>query len=887
MKKTLLLGLIAVFGFISVAVQAQTDPDTVTVRELNESGNVADSPDLASFRDSLNASPFAGQEVVFTAVVVSNPRSSGLANTTLDGDDVVDISRIHIFVIDTTANSAGRDGMSIQLVESDDTIWRALSELRRGSVITVNAEYSFFNAESQLGVNSFEEIGTVQADYPELADLLNPREVSLSELNTVDGEGNIVINKANYAKYNQEYVTISNAVVSNVSLGGRPNWALNADGSTIYAYDTSLRVRNDRADYFPGFNNRQGEDGDFVPPAPGAVVNVSGFIGIAGNGDDPDGRTPDDQTVFGIRPFEDGVLWLNGQRFVNGEGGFSWPNDITLLGSPPLFSNVAQSDSSVTPEETVDITATVVGFEGNTVQEVKLFYTALGVTDSVTMTANADVYTGTIPAFPGATPVTFYMTAVDNEDLSVRNPITGNYSYFVEGDISTIAEIQETTDGGAGDSPLAGAGAVSANITATVTMSAVEDALVTIQDRAAAWSGVFLDNGPAVDTLEFGEIINITSFEVQEAFGVTELTNLEFTVMGTNDMVDTLEITGLTTQEARANFERYEGTLLTFADVKVTTNQADGGSDFGEFEIGSRQGGGAADTLVAGQGLRFDDRSPRISGQLNETIKIDAQFTSFTAIMWFSFGNAKLIGGNPDYFVSDDFTLPDPRFLLLSPADMAAAEVTGDIVVEWEETTDFDGNDVTYEWVLYAASDSSEIVAVPSDNDGTSTMVTLPFETVDGLLAGAGLTVGQSADFVWNVRVSDGTDTLAVSGPSGYDVSTNTFAATYFQLNLTRGLITSSENELGLPAEFNLDQNYPNPFNPTTNINFSLPQTSRVTLEVYDMLGRKVSTLINNEQMNAANHTVTFDASSFASGMYIYRIQAGSFTSTRKMMLIK
>lgn len=100
-------------------------------------------------------------------------------------------------------------------------------------------------------------------------------------------------------------------------------------------------------------------------------------------------------------------------------------------------------------------------------------------------------------------------------------------------------------------------------------------------------------------------------------------------------------------------------------------------------------------------------------------------------------------------------------------------------------------------------------------------------------------------------------------------------------------LQVSNENEMyDAPESFKLEQNYPNPFNPTTNINFDLPKTSDVQLTVYNMLGQKVMTLVN-EKMQAGTHNVTFDATNLASGMYVYRIQAGIYTSTKKMMLIK
>ena len=89
-----------------------------------------------------------------------------------------------------------------------------------------------------------------------------------------------------------------------------------------------------------------------------------------------------------------------------------------------------------------------------------------------------------------------------------------------------------------------------------------------------------------------------------------------------------------------------------------------------------------------------------------------------------------------------------------------------------------------------------------------------------------------------------------------------------------------------IPLKFNLEQNFPNPFNPSTKIVYSIPKSSDVSLKVYNVLGQEVATLVNQQQ-NAGNYTVNFDAKSLASGIYIYRIQAGSFVSTRKMTLLK
>ena len=93
------------------------------------------------------------------------------------------------------------------------------------------------------------------------------------------------------------------------------------------------------------------------------------------------------------------------------------------------------------------------------------------------------------------------------------------------------------------------------------------------------------------------------------------------------------------------------------------------------------------------------------------------------------------------------------------------------------------------------------------------------------------------------------------------------------------------EDEL-LPTEFRLEQNYPNPFNPSTTIRFALPKTSNVTIKIYDVLGRQVATLVD-EEYPAGVYKVVFEAGGLASGLYIYRIQTGAFTQSRKLMLLK
>lgn len=103
-----------------------------------------------------------------------------------------------------------------------------------------------------------------------------------------------------------------------------------------------------------------------------------------------------------------------------------------------------------------------------------------------------------------------------------------------------------------------------------------------------------------------------------------------------------------------------------------------------------------------------------------------------------------------------------------------------------------------------------------------------------------------------------------------------------------QGFVTSVEKDPVevIPTNFVLHQNYPNPFNPATTIQYSLPQSANVILKVYDMLGREVRTLVEGYQ-NAGTYRAQFDASSLSSGIYLYRLSAGTVNEVRKMMLVK
>jgi len=893
MRKLIQFISVTVLLVLPIFAQAQ---DTVSVRELNTYDNLTEYS-----QDALQAQAFNGITVTYTGVIVSNPKSSGNAtpNDTNNDGEIDDIGRIHVFITDTAAVNQGRDGMSIQIVESD---FGVLEGFQKGDVVTFVGRMTFFNSTVQMTADEAALQGSVSINFPQYAPLLEPWEVQLDELVTANTDGTFQMDISSYEKYNGAYVKISNGTVSNISLGDRVDWAINANGSRIYMYDISLRYRNDRTlGYLPSYNYRRlptvgdASDGNFVPPVAGAIVNVSGFLNL--NADDPDGTVAANQISWSLNPFEDGVLWTtddNGDplRCVSGETcngeAFTWTNDVEVVGLPPSFSNATLSDSTVTSSDAVTVTVDVVADGVSTISSASLIYSAGSASDTLAMTNTAgDTYSATLPTFDNFTPVAFYVEATDSEGLTGRDPISGNYSFFVQDEaINSIATIQTTADGNAGISPLAGVGQLPVNISGII-VSDDSDGPIILQEAAAPWSGIFLEKTSATEALVRGDSITVTTAEAFEAsvrsnsLTLTQLINLEFTVNSSGNDIDQVIPVVPTDDVVRlqngGELEQYEGMVVKFENVEVS----DRGS-FGEFTLRNTDADSTGGAIFNEDIRSSDVGETNAEGDFNQGVRGGKVLDAY-AVVAASFGAPKFHPRDAADITADDGNAFAPLldFRLTGPADSAEVVVTSDITVTWNASEDFDGDEVTYEWVLYSADTTTVIATVPSDNGATATTATIPGATVDGLLQGAGLAVGESANFVWNVRVSDGSDTLGVRTVFFQD-----YAPIYRYLTLERGLITSNDEELGAPVEFALEQNYPNPFNPSTTIKFALPAASNVTLTVYNMLGQKVSTLIN-DKMNSGFHSIAFDASNLASGMYIYRIEAASFSSVKKMLLIK
>jgi flagellar hook assembly protein FlgD len=129
----------------------------------------------------------------------------------------------------------------------------------------------------------------------------------------------------------------------------------------------------------------------------------------------------------------------------------------------------------------------------------------------------------------------------------------------------------------------------------------------------------------------------------------------------------------------------------------------------------------------------------------------------------------------------------------------------------------------------------------------------------------------------WTIVANDGKyDVHAENGP--------------FTLTIDGSKLEISDSDI-IPETFALYANYPNPFNPTTTISYDLPKRSQVTLGIYNILGKQIKTLVNQSQ-DAGNRIAVWDGTDnlgrqVSAGVYLYQIQAGEFTQTRKMLLLK
>ena len=295
--------------------------------------------------------------------------------------------------------------------------------------------------------------------------------------------------------------------------------------------------------------------------------------------------------------------------------------------------------------------------------------------------------------------------------------------------------------------------------------------------------------------------------------------------------------------------------------LQLATDEA-----FSEVVIDSSGVGGSAALLAKASDLRAvrsGSKSDVKSSTTNETgdtdlvsFQVEQDLDYETTYFWRV--RATNVGGTGEWSESWSFTtleepLPPGAFALLSPESetelIADPDDNTEVIITWEASENAD----TYTWFVIEQGGEFDtpVLSLASDDDGTATQLSLTVAAIVSALSEAGLNTESTLSLQWTVEAENEQGTQLADEP--------------FTLLLTP---PTSVNEEEIPTAFALSQNYPNPFNPTTNINYALPEAADVRLEIFNIMGQRVATLVNNQQ-NAGYHSVSFDASRLSSGMYI------------------
>ncbi len=371
----------------------------------------------------------------------------------------------------------------------------------------------------------------------------------------------------------------------------------------------------------------------------------------------------------------------------------------------------------------------------------------------------------------------------------------------------------------------------------------VQDATAGIQISSSNDSGMVYN---------VGDLLQITG-TVGQYRGMTQLSvadpTADILVLGQGTVPEPKK---LSVEEWLENAEMYEGSLIKFNGLTKVEGDWPGGVSFGNFVFSN---GVTEFTFRVDSDTDIDENVEPVY-PIN-CVGISGQYTSADPAN----NGYQLLPRFYTDIVQDVHVPPNPNFALLTPGDgveitIADSADTWDFV--WNHAVDLNNDPILYQWFVVGDA----FVSGPL----TDTMYTISAMDVIGAMGGA-----DSLSIQWSVR--------AKGAEQDFVASVDTFTVTF--VNLLVGV------EETIPNKFFVDQNYPNPFNPSTTIRFGLPEQMKVDLRIYDILGRQVATLVNSETLGAGTYTFNFNASSLASGTYIYRLSTDNKVITKKMLLLK
>jgi len=213
-------------------------------------------------------------------------------------------------------------------------------------------------------------------------------------------------------------------------------------------------------------------------------------------------------------------------------------------------------------------------------------------------------------------------------------------------------------------------------------------------------------------------------------------------------------------------------------------------------------------------------------------------------------------------------------FYLLEPVQLFRTTVSSGDTSKMHFTFQKGGTlpEIKYKWTI-STINNSKSYTVFTNNSGSDTVCSISRSILDSLVSSWGPTnVGDSLRVKWFVKC--------------YTQLDSANSSSNFLITLVRGVIGIEPISTLIPEKFFVNPNYPNPFNPETKIRFAIPETSNAKLVIFDVLGRELVTILN-QQLNAGTYDVVWEASNYPSGIYFYNLRSGEFNQTNKMVLVK
>ncbi|GMQ81737.1 MAG: hypothetical protein BMS9Abin05_1172 [Rhodothermia bacterium] len=612
---TTVLSMLILFLLVGEAA-AQQD---VTVRQinaipqaninsLNAAGAALSNGDINPSKCSglLYDGTMCGQDVRFTAVVMSDPLNSGLASV---NGGIVD--RIHIFVRDVSADVDGPLGMGIQIVDGSNAF--GLEKVLKGDVVEIIGSVNPFFSTMQISPTAINLTGEFRAAGDAIFD---PIVVTTADINKDMGpDGAIQVNWDNLPDLRGSLVRIENATVLQRTLGDRVDWNFTTDGgeSSVSMYDTSIRYRNDRDDYPSDFNTHSAT---YEPPPPGATINIEGFLTYNGvTSSDPFSLAVPNGAALAINPMDD--------------------IDVEVIEAPINVTNITRP-TTVPGLGGTEISADLIVDPSRFIASAKLQFTSTSNPGGGAVNpsgVSGDTYTFILPGQSDGDFGEYWFTATDNGGGSFESD-RFSFRTLVNG-ITKVEHIQRTEDDKVGNGPFKD-WIVDMDLTVTVQVDpATGNSFV--QDGTAPWSGVYIRSNP-LSGLNRGDVIRITNARIQESFGLTRLRDITFEMVSTGgNSFDYVTLTTNVLQDLDIA-ESYEGMLVNVEDAFVTaTNSDDPNGPFGEFDISSDGDPGNA--------FRVDDLSRSISydgGNPGTVFSVFQQLDFVRGALYYSFGNFKL-----------------------------------------------------------------------------------------------------------------------------------------------------------------------------------------------------------------------------------------------------